>query len=350
MAAIRTVENLYGGDPALTDGSPTPNNVVGTPKPAKLAARHEQYQKQIKAAIDEGLRGDVIETGRIEGMPVPLVPSKRVYQKELARGLDQSGLQKGHREIVADHMQYLEKSGGLLNKEWTLSSPIPTGLVPYDLEAPSKNIWPRPTPLRNSIPRVKGQGSVRRYKIVSAVSGSGTGGLSTINPGIAENANVTTPTGQSLVRGPAISYAGFDVAVSYVTSSLSDYVTWQAEWEGLGFDDVRTLSATSLLYSAMLAEERLYLYGRGTTANGYIGPLGTPGNVTLAAVIASVAPSGSTTPALNSTSWVIVAADAGDLQTPSGAMHQGPTTTAGNAASVPVGSGQVIQVTVGTDV
>ena len=97
MTAIPNVADLYGGDPALTDGVPTRNNSVGTPKPAKLAARHEQYQKQIKAAIAEGLRGDVIETGRIEGMPVPLVRSKRMYQKELARGLDQSGLQKGHR-------------------------------------------------------------------------------------------------------------------------------------------------------------------------------------------------------------------------------------------------------------
>jgi hypothetical protein len=139
-----------------------------------------------------------------------------VYQKELARGLDQSGLQKGHREIVADHMQYLEKSGRV---DTQFADPL--GPRTLRSRSPEQDIWPRPTPLRNSIPRVKGQGSVRCYKIVSAIFGSGTGGLSTINPGIAENANMTTPTGQSLVRGPAISYAGFDVAVSYVTSSLS---------------------------------------------------------------------------------------------------------------------------------
>ena len=246
-------------------------------------------------------------------------------------------------------MQQLEKSGGMLSKEWTLANPVPTGLVPYDLEAPSKNIWPRPTPLRNSIPHVKGQGAVRRFKVISAVSGSGTGGITTINPGIAENANVTTPTGQSLVRGPAISYDGYDVSLTYVTSSLSDYVSWQAEWEGLGFDDIRSLSATSLLYSGMLAEERLYLYGRGTTANGYVGPLGTPGSVTLKAVSASVAPAGpaSGTTTLAASVFVVVAADAGDLQTPSGAMHQGPSTV---ATSVAVTTGQAVQVTIGTDV
>jgi hypothetical protein len=349
MATIPGIADLYGGDPSLTDGIPTSNNAIGTPKPAKLVARHEQYQKQIKAAIVEGLAGETVQVGSTQfaGQNVPLVKSKRVYQRELERGLDQNGLQKGHGEIISEHMEYLEKSSSRLAKEWQLTSPIPSGIVPYDLEAPSKNIWPKPTPLRNSIPRVKGQGSVRRFKVISAVSGSGTGGITTINPGIAENANVTTPTGQSYVRGPAISYDGFDVSQTYVTNSLSDYVSWQAEFDGAGFDDIRTLSATSLLYSSMLAEERLYLYGRGTVANGYVGPLGTAASVTLAAVSASVAPSGTTSPSLNSTSWVIVAADAGDLQTPAGAMHQGPSTV---AASVSVSAGQAIQVTVGVDV
>ena len=236
MATAHSVTDLFGGDPSLTDGVPTRNNPNGTPKPAKLAARLETYKKQLEASLDEGLRGDTVEVGRVEyaDKSVPMIRSRRVFQKEQARGLDSWGLQQGHREIIAEHAEFLEKSSGNLSKEWTLNSPIPSGLVPYDLEAPSKNIWPRPTPLRNSIPRVRGQGAVRRFKVLSGVSGSSTGGLTTINPGIAENANVTTPTGQSLVRGPAISYAGYDVAVSYVTSSLSDYVTWQAEFEGIG--------------------------------------------------------------------------------------------------------------------
>lgn len=121
MTAIPNVADLYGGDPTLTDGVPTRNNSVGTPKPAKLAARHEQYQKQIKAAIHEGLVGDTVQVGSTEynGQNVPLVKSKRIYQRELERGLDSDGLQKGHREIVSDHMVYLEKSAERLSKEWT---------------------------------------------------------------------------------------------------------------------------------------------------------------------------------------------------------------------------------------
>ena len=125
-------------------------------------------------------------------------------------------------------------------------------------------------------------------------------------------------------------------------------MSWQAEYQGQGFEDIRSLSNTALLYSTMLLDERLMIYGRGTTANGYAGALGTPASVTLAAVSASIAPSGATTPALNSNVWVVVAADAGDLLGTNGtAMHQGPATA---AASVNVAAGQAVQVTVGVDV
>jgi hypothetical protein len=97
----------------------------------------------------------------------------------------------------------------------------------------------------------------------------------------------------------------------------------------------------------MLLDERLMIYGRGTTGNGYAGALGTPASVTLTAVNASVAPGGKST-LTSGSPFVIVAADAGDLLGTTGtAMHQGPATA---AASVAVSSGQSIQVTIGADV
>ncbi len=94
-------------------------------------------------------------------------------------------------------------------------------------------------------------------------------------------------------------------------------------------------------------EERYILYGRGTVANGYQGPLGTPANVTLAAVSASITPNGVST-LTSGSPWVIVSADAGDILGTNGTtMHQGPCTA---AASVAITTGQSIQVTIGTDV
>ena len=234
-----------------------------------------------------------------------------------------------------------------MSKEWTLSTPLSTGLVPFDLEAPAKLLTPRPTPLRNSVPRLKGQGGARRFKVISGFTGTGTGGISTTQPGINESSTAAGPGGLSYIRGPYISYAGYDVTLSYVTTSLSDSVSWQAEYQGAGFQDIRALSNTALLYSTMLLDERLMIYGRGTTAGGYAGALAAPTSVTLSAVSASVAP-GATSTLASGTYWVTVAADAGDLLGTNGvAMHQGPPSA---AASVSVTAGQAIQVTIGGDV
>ena len=111
-------------------------------------------------------------------------------------------------------------------------------------------------------------------------------------------------------------------------------------------EDIRSLSNTALLYSTRLLDERLMIYGRGTTANNYTGGLAASGSVSLAAVSASIAPSGVTSPALAATSWVVVAPDAGDLLGTTGVLHQGPATA---AASVSVAAGQAIQVTVSSD-
>ena len=101
----------------------------------------------------------------------------------------------------------------------------------------------------------------------------------------------------------------------------------------------------------MLIDERLMLFGRGTTANNYTGALGTPAAVTVAAVSASVAPGSPAGFSGNANVFVLVAADAGDLLGTNGyTMHQGPTTTINSSASVAVVAGQAVQVTIGTDV
>jgi hypothetical protein len=207
--------------------------------------------------------------------------------------------------------------------------------------------------LRNQIPRIPGQGAAYRAKIVDGITGSGTGNILSMNLGFSENQTTVTPgSGINLVRPNYITYNAYDQVQTYVTSGLSDSVTFQAAYQGEGFDDVRALSSTQALYGSYLGEERLILNARGTTANGYVGPLGTPSNITLSAVSASIAPTSGTNPnsttALASTSWVIVAADAGDLVGADGRLHNGPSTVAASVTGV--SAGKAIQVTVGTDV
>ena len=190
-------------------------------------------------------------------------------------------------------------------KDITLTSPLSTSFAQFDLEAPAKLLTPRPTPLRNKIARKKGVGTAHRIKKITGYTGTGTGGVGTTWPGITES---TTNTFGSIAyeRGPKISYASADAIFPYFSYSLSDSVSFDANFSGLGYQDLRQLSSTSTLYASMLMEERMMLMSRGT-ASGLSGALATPATVTLgqrAAANGEVALSATTY-------YVYVTADAG---------------------------------------
>jgi hypothetical protein len=148
-------------------------------------------------------------------------------------------------------------------KDISLTVPLSTGFAAYDLEAPAKYIVPRQTPLRNKIARKKGVGTAHRTKVISGITGSDTGGQANVWAGIDES--TTTSFGSlALQRGPKIGFTAFDQTFNYVTYGLSDAVTFDAQFSGVGFEDFRQLSATSVLYATMLFEEKAFLYGRTT--------------------------------------------------------------------------------------
>ena len=191
-----------------------------------------------------------------------------------------------------------------IQKDITLTSPLSTSFAAFDLEAPAKMLTPRPTPLRNRIPRKKGVGTSHRQKQILGYTGTGTGGVGNIFPGITES--TTTNFGSiAYERGPKISYASQDLILPYNSYSLSDSVTFDANFSGLGYQDLRQLSSTSTLYATMLMEERMMLMARGP-ASGYAGALSAPSYV----IASPVAASGQTAIAAG-TYYVNVTADAG---------------------------------------
>ena len=72
-------------------------------------------------------------------------------------------------------------------KDISLTTPLSTSFAAFDLEAPAKLLTPRPTPLRNKLPRKKGVGTSHRIKRITGYTGTGTGGQGTIWPGITES-------------------------------------------------------------------------------------------------------------------------------------------------------------------
>jgi hypothetical protein len=224
-----------------------------------------------------------------------------------------------------------------IQKEITTTSPLSTSFAAFDLEAPAKLLTPRPTPLRNRIPRKKGVGTSHRVKRITGYTGTGTGGQGNIWPGITETTQNNFAPGAAnalyLERGPQISYTADDLVLPYNSYSLSDQVSFDANFSGLGYQDLRQLSSTSTLYATMLMEERMMLFARGTAA-GYSGAIAAPTGLTAS----SPAATGSQTALAANTYYIYITADAGISQNGFG------ESIVSAVASETVASGDVLSV------
>lgn len=123
-----------------------------------------------------------------------------------------------------------------------------TGLVGYDLSAPAKTLYPVLTPLRNRIPRVSGNGdTATRWKAVTAINPS------KIMMGVGEAA-----------RSGFIDQTVQDYVAAYKGLGLENFITFESEYAGVGFDNVRARASTALLQSVMIGEENI-LFGANTS-------------------------------------------------------------------------------------
>nr|WP_202446859.1 hypothetical protein [Streptomyces sp. SID5468] len=268
----------------------------GTPDAARLSdaevsIRFDELMKSIDAAPTRALSKEEIVTSFGAGQAINFQGSQpttayealtKAITPDIAKNLSPDALAS-----VQETLDALKAQTPDLVKDLNLTSPLPTGLVAFDLEAPAKLLAPRPTPLRNRIPRGRGIGTSHRIKVISGYTGTGTGGVGNIHPGIQDTTqNNFAPSGSSnalyYARGPKISYAGYDQTFAYSQFSMSDEVTWSAQYAGQGYQDIRQLSRTSLLYASMLMEERMLLMGRGTQT-GFAGAMPAPTGLTATA-------------------------------------------------------------------
>jgi hypothetical protein len=302
---------------------PRATDLFGDVSPVEAAQRHEEYLGSLNKSLGNASsvpgQAPVDATSAMES----LVANKSLAPDAVA------GLQNA---LAAQRMAMQD-----IQKDITLTSPLSTSFAAFDLEAPAKLLTPRPTPLRNRIPRKKGVGTSHRVKRILGYTGTGTGGVGNLWPGITETSTATFGS-INYERGPVISYAADDLVLPYNSYSLSDSVSFDANFSGLGYQDLRQLSSTSTLYATMLMEERMMLMARGT-ASGYSGALSAP-TFTLASPVAS----GSQTALAAATYYVNVTADAGISGNGFG------ESILGTEANTAVASGDVLTVTVSTAV
>jgi hypothetical protein len=138
-----------------------------------------------------------------------------------------------------------------------------TGLVAYDLQAPTKNLYPVVTPIRNALPRVGGgTGTASNWRQVTALTGSGFDAMGWV------------PEGQ---RSGQMSYTTATKSASYVTIGEEDAASYEAISAGRHFEDIQARMTFRLLQKLMLKEEMAVLAGNASLQ------LGTPATPVLSA-------------------------------------------------------------------
>lgn len=254
---------------------PKARDMFSTNDPVQLAERFEDFKDTLNKALGNPLP---------VGPGGPFAPREQSGADMFSQGLASADVSKA---LSAETIESIRTQLATADtkKDLTLTSPISTGLVAFDLAAPSKKLFPKETKLRNRIPRKPGIGTSHRFKVISGISGSSSAaGAPDVYPGISDSTETRfgAANGPQYMRGPKISYAGYDVAVPYSQFSLSDQVPWSAQFSGEGYEDYRQLSQTSVLWASMLMEEKMIIAGRGT-GSGFLGALAAPTGVTATA-------------------------------------------------------------------
>ncbi|MFT8930023.1 MAG: hypothetical protein ABF969_11875 [Sporolactobacillus sp.] len=131
-----------------------------------------------------------------------------------------------------------------VKKALTQGFTVGTGLTGYELEEPSKKLFPVWSPFRNRIPRVHaGQGSAAaHWKAISRI-----------------NATRQRPSVAFGAAGPLVSTEELDFQSNYYPIALGDSVQMDAQMLARGFEDLRATAGINLLYAQMIEEDRFLL-------------------------------------------------------------------------------------------
>ena len=130
---------------------PRATDLFGDVSPVEAAQRHEEYL----ATLDKSLSN----SSNIPGVAPKADPVAALETLAANKSLAPDAMAGLQNALAAQRVAMQD-----IQKEITLTSPLSTSFAAFDLEAPAKMLTPRPTPLRNRIPRKKGVGTSHRVK------------------------------------------------------------------------------------------------------------------------------------------------------------------------------------------
>ena len=342
----------------LTMESPAPQVGQATQRAASEAASYNRTGDMLKAKMPELVKGAGFVGGGNQPLSDPLLITTKAAQAAIElRAETNRGYENRNSVVKSLNGDFLNQFGNLktalsapsindqlqqivaavgnpdLTRSFTagnLGIGSVSGLVPFDLLAPSRLIYPVYTVFRNKLPRPAGQGTSRIQRVFTGISGSQTGGQSVIDisiPELVQSSGSLSSTSWPLNLPGTGSQTELQLNVPYRFFGLTESLSWLAQFAGQGFEDISALANLILLQEMMLGEEYAMLSATST-------PLATPGTPT-----ATVRTAGSNETALNTT-LTNVTVTAGN--------YYGQTAASANSSSFVVAAGQVVDVTIPT--
>lgn len=173
-----------------------------------------------------------------------------------------------------------------LGKEIAFIPNLPTSLPQFnvfDLSGPAGQLYPVLSPFRNKVARRgNGRGGGHLAKVITAISGSGTG-LGDISPFVSSTSVPTANPNLEAARGNAYSFSTADRIFQFQSAAIYGSVTLAEFIASQGFQDTQALVATQNLQVAMQQEDKALLFGR----NSLLVAPGQPTGVARAVVAAA---------------------------------------------------------------
>jgi hypothetical protein len=128
-------------------------------------------------------------------------------------------------------------------------------IVPKRTMSNKLRIYPVYTLFRNKFPRPAGQGASRQVYGLLGISGSQTGGQGVIDisiPELVQSGQTGISSTWPLNIPPSGSQTEYKLNVPYRFFGLSESLSWLAQFEGQGFEDISALANLVLLQEMML--------------------------------------------------------------------------------------------------
>jgi hypothetical protein len=137
-------------------------------------------------------------------------------------------------------------------KNFTQPGSATTGLQAYDLEAPSKKLYPVMTPIRNMVPRVGGGIAIQaNWKAITGIN------TAALRMGVSEGK-----------RGGQVTHSLAEYFAAYRGIGAEKSVTFEADYAGRNYEDVKASAVLQSLQSLMIGEELILLGGNTSIAMG----------------------------------------------------------------------------------